>query len=235
MGSPADEAGRQANEGPQHQVIIRRAFAIAIHDTTRAEYARFVEATGYAVQNPRCDWRNPTSRGSPLNQTPDDPVVCVSWADAQAYLRWFSAQAGHIYRLPTEAEWEYAARAGSTSARPWGPDADRKLANTGADVCCGPPADGQNRWRYTSPVGSYPPNRFGLFDMIGNVWQWTADCGADYDAPAAPPAAPDRCEKHVVRGGGWFHPPAMARSASRAADEADLRVTDIGFRVARSL
>jgi formylglycine-generating enzyme required for sulfatase activity len=85
-----------------------------------------------------------------------------------------------------------------------------------------PPTGAKARWRYTSPVGSFPANGFGLFDMLGNVWQWTADCGMT-------------CDRHVVRGGGWFHPAMVARSASRAADETDFRVADIGFRVARAL
>jgi formylglycine-generating enzyme required for sulfatase activity len=223
MGSPLEEIGRQAGEMPQHAVAVKRPFAIGVHDVTRAEYARFVSATGYAGKKTRCDWRNPKLRGAPFKQTPSDPVVCVNWTDAQAYLRWLSRKSGHAYRLPTEVEWEYAARAGSITARPWGPNADRDRANTGADTCCGPQTGGRDRWRYTSPVGSFAPNAFGLFDMIGNVWQWTADCG---DAA---------CGEHAVRGGGWFHSAMMARSASRAVDRADRRATDIGFRVARSL
>jgi sulfatase modifying factor 1 len=230
MGSPYDEPGRQDNEAPPHRTAIAHSFALGVYDVTRADYARFVEATGYAPTNPRCDWRHPRFRGASLEQAPDEPVVCVSWSDANAYLRWLSAKAGHTYRLPTEAEWEYAARAGSATARPWGPDADPQRANT-ALAPGDAPSDAKTRWPYTSPVGSFPPNHFGLFDMLGNVWQWTADCGTAADA--AKPNVP--CQYHVVRGGGWFHPPAMARSAARAADETDFRVTDIGFRVARSL
>jgi hypothetical protein len=118
MGSPRDEAGRLENEASPRWMIIARPFALGAYDVTRAEYALFVEATGYAPTNPRCDWRRPTFRGAPLDQTPDEPVVCVSWSDANAYVRWLSARAGHAYRLPTETEWEYAARAGTTTARP---------------------------------------------------------------------------------------------------------------------
>jgi formylglycine-generating enzyme required for sulfatase activity len=221
MGSPADEPGRQTDEGQPRWTRIRRPFALAVYDVTVADYARFAETTGYAPERPRCDWRHPTAHGAPLNQTPRDPVVCVSWSDANAYVRWLSDKTGHAYRLPTEAEWEYAARAGSTTARPWGPDPDPARANTALADGAAPPA-AKLRWPYTSPVGSYPANAFGLFDMLGDVWQWTADCGTT-------------CDRHVVRGGGWFHAPEAARSASRAADEADFRVTDIGFRVARSL
>jgi formylglycine-generating enzyme required for sulfatase activity len=221
MGSPPSEPGRRDDEGPQRRVDIRHPFALAVYDVTRAEYARFVDATGYAPANPRCDWRHPTARGAPLNQQADEPVVCVSWTDANAYVRWLSARASHPYRLPTEAEWEYAARAGSASAHPWGPDADSTRANT-AMVEGERPSKAKARWPYTSPVGSYPPNRFGLFDMLGNVWQWTADCG-------------QTCDRHVLRGGAWFQSPTLARSAARVEDETEFRVTDIGFRVARSL
>lgn len=236
MGSPEGEPGREPSEGPRHRASVAHAFALGVYDVTVTQYGRFVEATGYSPVNPRCNWRHPTAHGNPLNQTGDEPVVCVSWNDATAYVRWLSITTGHTYRLPTETEWEYAARAGSQSARPWGPDADPNRANTGAEACCGPRTSGGDRWLYTSPVGSFPPNAFGLFDMIGNVWQWTQDCGsADYAKPTAPPADPSSCETRIARGGGWFHPPSMARSAARVADSADRRVADIGFRVARTM
>jgi formylglycine-generating enzyme required for sulfatase activity len=236
MGSPENEAGRQANEGPRHPLSIAHPFALGVYDITVAEYARFVQATGYAPQNPRCDWRNPKVGGSTLKQSAEEPVVCVNWADATAFIGWLSARSGHAYRLPSEAEWEYAARAGSTSARPWGPQADPDRANTGADKCCAPHTDKGDRWLYTSPVGSFPPNAFGLYDMIGNVWQWTVDCGTDnYGSKATLTRKPTSCATHAIRGGGWFHPPEMARSAARVIDDSDLRVADIGFRVARTL
>jgi len=235
MGSPPDERGRKEGEETPHRVTIRRAFALAIYDVTRSDYARFVDETGYAPAEGRCDWRDPHSGGVALNQTPNDPVVCVGWIDATAYVQWLSRRTNRAYRLPTEAEWEYAARAGSQTARPWGEDADPNLANTGAATCCGPLVQGGDRWAYTSPVGAFPPNRFGLFDMIGNVWQWTADCADDPAAAPTPPATAPACASRVAKGGGWFHAADVARSAARVADKPDLRVTDIGFRVARSL
>ena len=236
MGSPKNEPGRQTAEGPRHAVTIPKAFAISVYDVTVADYTQFVDATGYAPLNPRCDWRNPAYKGTLLRQTPADPVVCVSWTDANEYLRWLSTRGGNTYRLPTEAEWEYAARAGTTSARYWGPKPDPNRANTGTDTCCAPGVAGADRWLYTSPVGSFPANPFGLYDMIGNVWQWTADCGSEnYVLENSARPDPQACETHVVRGGGWFHPPEQARAATRAADQKDLRVADIGFRVARSL
>jgi formylglycine-generating enzyme required for sulfatase activity len=233
MGSPPDEPGRQDDEGAPRRVTIGRAFALALYDVTRGEYAQFVAETGYAPAKPRCDWRRPTAGGAPFDQTPKDPVVCVGWQDATAYVEWLSRRTHRAYRLPTEAEWEYAARAGTQTARPWGSNADPDFANTGAPGCCGPLVQGADRWAYTSPVGSFPPNRFGLFDMIGDVWQWTADCGDD---PAtATTATAEACTTRVAKGGGWFHSAELARSAARVADKPDLRVDDIGFRVARSL
>jgi len=238
MGSPADEPGRQPAEGPAHEVALARPFAMARFDVTRAQFAAFAKATGYEAREARCDWRNPTSRGRPLDQGPDHPVVCVNWADAQAYAAWLRALTGKPYRLPSEAEWEYAARAGSTAARPWGVALTRDRANYGADPCCGPVAEGADKWLYTSPVGAFPANRFGLNDMIGDVWQWVEDCGSeDYRSAPADGSAwtGGDCSARVARGGAWFQGPESARSAARAADPADFRIADIGFRVARSL
>jgi serine/threonine-protein kinase PpkA len=162
----------------------------------------------------------------------------VSWGDAQAYAAWLSRRTGKPYRLPSEAEWEYAARAGSTTARPWGPELTRDRANYGAEACCAPAAVGADKWRFTSPVGAFPANRFGLYDMIGNVWQWVEDCGHDrYDGAPADGSAwvLGDCRTRMVRGGAWFQAPDSERSAARAADDAGFRIADIGFRVARSL
>jgi formylglycine-generating enzyme required for sulfatase activity len=238
MGSPPDEPGRDAAEGPRHAVVIGQAFAISEYDVTRADYASFVAATGYAVEKPRCDWRDPRSQGASIRQGPDEPVVCVSWADARAYAAWLSRRTGKPYRLPSEAEWEYAARAGSTTARPWGPELTRDHANYGAEACCAPAAAGTDKWRFTSPVGAFPANRFGLYDMIGNVWQWVEDCGHDrYDGAPADGSAwvVGDCRTRMVRGGAWFQAPDSERSAARAADDPGFRIADIGFRVARSL
>lgn len=238
MGSPPTEAGRTAQEGPQHAVVIRYAFAVSRFDVTRTEFAVFASEVNFSVSGARCDWRAPRAGGAPFDQGPTDPVVCVSWQDAQAYVAWLREKTGKPYRLLSEAEWEYAARAGASSARPWGQSASHDRANTGADQCCAPFASGHDRWLHTSPAGSFPPNAFGLNDMLGNVWQWVEDCASDdyADAPtngAARNTGP--CDLRVVRGGSWFHPPDMARSASRAADRADFRVGDIGFRVAQTL
>lgn len=236
MGSPDDELGRNSSEGPRHEVAIRRPFAIGIYDVTRVEFGAFARETGYVV-NSKCDWRSPKSHGQPINQGSSDPVVCVGWSDAQAYARWLSAKTGHSYRLPSEAEWEYAARAGSSTARPWGNALARDYSNYGSKRCCASAVGRRDRWLYTSPAGSFPPNSFGLYDMLGNVWQRTGDCWhADYrGAPRDGTGWIEGgdCTKRVVRGGAWFVPLDQLRSAARAADDAELRISDIGFRVVR--
>lgn len=238
MGSPASEPGHDAAEAPQHQVTIRRPFAIGVYDVTRAQFAVFARATNY-VANPKCDWRSPKARGQPIDQTDADPVVCVSWSDAEAYAKWLSAKTGHSYRLPSEAEWEYAARAGSKTAVPWGSGSARDFANYGSDQCCAPFDAGRDRWLYTSPVGSFRPNAFALYDMLGDVWQRTEDCGhADYSGAPSDGSAwlsGGDCTTRIIRGGGWFVSFDQLRTAARAADPADFRKNDIGFRVARSL
>ena len=238
MGSPEREAGRGSAEGPRHRVVIPRPFAIGLYDVTRAQFAVFARETGYAG-DPKCDWRSPRVRGQPMDQSNMDPVVCVSWSDAEAYAKWLSSKARHTYRLPSEAEWEYAARAGSRSATPWGNGDAREFANYGSEQCCAAFASGRDRWLYTSPVGSFRPNRFGLYDMLGNVWQRTEDCGhANYSGAPRDGSAwlsGGDCTTRVVRGGAWFSSFDQLRSAVRAADPADFRKNDIGFRVARSL
>jgi formylglycine-generating enzyme required for sulfatase activity len=238
MGSPDSEPGRSASEGPRHRVTIRHPFAMSIGDVTRDQFAAFARDTHYA-SDPKCDWRSPRAAGKPISQSDRDPVVCVSWSDAEAYAQWLSAKTGHHYRLPSEAEWEYAARAGSASARPWGRASARAFANYGSEQCCAAFAAGRDRWLYTSPMGSFPANAFGLYDMLGNVWQRTEDCGHDdyAGAPADGSAwtSGGDCSTRLVRGGAWFSPLDGLRSSVRAADPAAFRKSDIGFRVVRSL
>jgi formylglycine-generating enzyme required for sulfatase activity len=236
MGSPDAEAGHLPSEGPQHEVRISRSFAIGVYDVTRAEFAVFAREMGNAADS-KCDWRSPKARGQPISQGDNDPVVCVSWDDAKAYAKWLSSKTRHSYRLPSEAEWEYAARAGSLTPRPWGNHAARDYANYGSDQCCAAFAAGHDRWLYTSPVGSFQANGFGLHDMLGNVWQRTEDCGHEKysGAPRDGSAwlAAGDCTKRMIRGGGWFVPLDQLRSAVRAADPAEFRKNDIGFRLVR--
>ena len=239
MGTDASERGSINIERPRHAVLVKAAFAVGKYHVTRGEYARFVKASGYTGERADCgfssllgakSWRNP---GFP--QSDRDPVVCVDWYDVKAYVAWLSRTTGKTYRLLTEAEWEYAARAGTTTARWWGDDIGRAHANcTG----CGSQWEGKRR---TSPVGSFAPNPFGIHDMLGNAFQWVEDCFAamhGYD-DASNDASVARelgdCDQRVVRGGGWDSNTSTLRSGSRWSFVASHRSFKTGFRVARPL
>ena len=252
MGSPG-EAGRDDDEGPVHRVAIGYPFAVGVNEVTRGEFARFVEATGRSTGNAcrtyeggefeeRFDrhWRNPG-----FSQTDEHPVVCVNWNDAQAYVRWLSRETGEWYRLLSESEWEYVARAETGTARYWGEGeedqcryangADREAKRRNSEwttVDC----DDGHYW--TSPVGSYEANGFGLRDVLGNVWEWVEDCGSgSYDGAPADGSAWESgdCSERVLRGGSWAGTPGNLRSAYRYRASAGYREVDNGFRVARTL
>ena len=202
--------------------IPARGFALAAHEVTVGEWMVFVDATHRASAS--CgtasggdgSWRDPG-----FVQTPTHPVVCVTWEDAQDYAGWLSARTGERYHLPTGREWELAARAGSRMTYSWGALASRSRANFGTDRCCAPQARARDRWAYTAPVQSFPVNRFGLFDMAGNVWEWVSDC-----------AAPD-CAAHTIRGGSWLYPPDQMQPGHRRSHATP--GISVGFRVARDL
>jgi formylglycine-generating enzyme required for sulfatase activity len=246
MGSSNSEADRFDDEGPQHPVNIR-AFAVGKYDVTRGQYAVFVAATRRAIAKD-CFFafsKDPSWRDPGYPQSDDHPVVCVTWNDAQAYARWLSRRTGKIYRLLTEAEWEYAARAGSTDAFPWGALPSHEYANCGGETPFTPLASGRDKWLYTSPVGSFPPNAFGLYDMHGNVFQWVQDCYADsYAGSPKDGSARDSngCATRVARGGTWGDRASVMRSAARNYAPPDdmtpisnYRSSGFGFRVARSV
>ncbi|MBL8551935.1 MAG: formylglycine-generating enzyme family protein [Hyphomonadaceae bacterium] len=221
-----------AEEGPPHGVSVA-AFALGRHEVSVGEWSAFADAT-QRDDRPAAACRTASGRvGSwrdpGFAQADSQPVVCVSWRDATDYSAWLTSLTGHRYRLPREAEWEYAARAGSRTAYYWGDVADRAFANYGADRCCAPLARGADRWRYTAPVGSFPPNGFGLFDMAGNVWEWTADC---FGTERAGPPQED-CADHVLRGGSWFFTSRQMQSTSRRSHATP--GISIGLRVARDL
>jgi formylglycine-generating enzyme required for sulfatase activity len=219
MGSPATEAGRFGNEGPQHKVTIARSFAVSKFDVTFAEWDSCVAVGG-------C---RPTDDGGYGRDT--NPVVFVSWDEAQQYAVWLSRMTGRPYRLLTEAEWEYAARAGTTTAYWWGDEIGKGNANC---LGCGSEWDA----RQPAPVGSFKPNAFGLYDMHGNVWQWVQDCyhtsyvGAPTDGSAW---IGEECSRHVVRGGSWSYPLQSIRAAYRFRGTPDWRYRNLGFRVGRTL
>jgi formylglycine-generating enzyme required for sulfatase activity len=221
MGSPEDERGREANEGPQHPVTIQ-SFAAGRFEVTFAEWDACLADGG-------CGGHRPNDRGWGRGNR---PVMDVSWRDAVAYTEWLSRKTGKAYRLLTEAEWEYAARAGSTTRYAWGDDAGRGNANC---IGCGSQWDGKQ----TAPAGSFKANAFGLHDMSGNLWEWVQDCWhADYRGNprgVVVAVAPGACSSNVLRGGSWRSFPDEARSASRTWDSPGNRYARIGFRVARSL
>ncbi|MFN7308888.1 MAG: formylglycine-generating enzyme family protein [Alphaproteobacteria bacterium] len=214
MGSPASERGRYSNEGPQRDVIVRAPLAVGKFEVTFAEWDACVAARG-------CSHR-PNDQGWGRGR---QPVVDVSWEDAQQYVRWLSERTGWRYRLLTEAEWEYAARAGSTGAFMTGHVIGEAQANHGHLV---------NRPR---PTGSYAPNRFGLHDMHGNVWEWVQDClersYANAPTDAAEPVVTQGCAWRAMRGGSWSNVAQFLRSAMRYGIAATTRRDNTGFRVAR--
>ena len=242
MGSPKDEPGRFDDED-QHRVVVK-PFAIARAPVTRGEWSRFVQQTHRPKPPQECAYAKsakPSWRDPGFPQEDDHPVVCVTWSDAQDYARWLSRRTGHHYRLPTDEEWEYAARGGTTTAFPWGPAASHEYANYGQDKCCGPAVEGRDRWQYTSPVGSFPPNAFGLVDMHGNVAQWLETCA---DAFEKLPLRKDGrgCTYRYGRGGVYADHPAVIRSAAKNYAPPDDKVpienyrsAGFGFRVARDL
>ena len=252
MGSPESEAGRydDGREGPVHPVTFVRPFAVGVHEVTVGEFARFVSATGRSMGN-ACwmwdgEWKERSGRHwrSPgFSQTDDHPVVCVDWNDAKAYVRWLSGETGEAYRLPSEAEWEYVARAGTMTAWYWGEreSGQCRYAN-GADEASGDLGGGKARCNdghaRTSPVGSYEANGYGLHDVLGNVWEWVEDCwnGSYAGAPRGGSAwMSGDCGRRVLRGGSWGGIPRYLRSAYRDWYTTGNRNSFIGFRVARTL
>jgi formylglycine-generating enzyme required for sulfatase activity len=222
MGSPTTEKGRYNNEGPQHKVTISRPFAVSKFDVTFADWDACVSVGGCPKEGRANDagW----GRGK-------QPVIYVSWDDAKAYAAWLSRMTGKTYRLLTEAEWEYAARAGMTTAYFWGDEIGKGNANCDG---CGSRWDG----RQSSPVGSFKPNAFGLYDMAGNEWQWIEDCyHPNYDGALTDGSAwtTGDCSRRVVRGGSWSFSPRSLRSAVRVRSTSGYRNDDLGFRLGRRL
>jgi formylglycine-generating enzyme required for sulfatase activity len=222
MGSPPSEKNRAATEGPPHRVTIAKPFAVSKFEQTFAQWDACIADGG-------CEPHEGTDEGWGRGR---QPVINVTWSDAKSYVAWLSKTTGKPYRLLTEAEYEYAARAATQTAYPWGDEIGKNNANCNG---CGSQWDGNN----PAPVGSFAPNRFGLYDMVGNVWEWVEDClrsdyaGAPDDGSAW--IAGDVCDGRVVRGGSWFSTPQNVRSAARSGDAADNRSDVLGFRVGRAI
>ena len=247
MGSPAGEERRDDDEGPQHRVEIAEPFAVGVHEVTRGEFARFVRATGHAMGNSCWFWDNKaekwvegsgrTWRNPGFEQTDRHPVVCVNWEDAQSYVSWLSGETGQSYRLLSESEWEYVARAGTTSPFHTGATISPEQANYDGNYTYGSGRKGVYRGR-TAPVGSFAPNAFGLHDVHGNVWEWTQDCWSEnYGGAPRDGGAWERgdCSRRVARGGSWFSEPRYLRSADRIRSTTGNRDDDLGFRIVRTL
>ena len=255
MGSPAFEEGRNDDEGPVHRVTLAEPVAVGVHEVTRGEFERFVQATGYAMGNTCWIWMPESGkwekhadhhwRDPGFTQTDQHPVVCVSWRDAQAYVKWLSRETGKAYRLLSEAEWEYIARGGTQTAWYWGDDKTAQCRHANG-------FDRAAKRRYpkfktvecddgavhTSEVGQYKANGFGLHDVSGNVWEWVEDCWNDSYAggPADGSAwTSGDCDTRVLRGGSWDDDPWDLRSAYRDRYFTGYRLSNVGFRVARTL
>jgi formylglycine-generating enzyme required for sulfatase activity len=228
MGSPDDEPGRYSNEGPQREVTFARPFAIGRFAVTRGQFAAFVSVTGHKAAGP---WRDPGfMRGD------SHPVVCIAWNDAKSYAAWLAEITGRPYQLPAEAEWEYAARASTTTPFWWGSSITPAQANyNGNYVYAGGGGKGEYR-QSTVPAGSFDPNSWGLYNVHGNVWEWCKDTWhATYDgAPPDGSAWISRGKRsRVVRGGSWRYKPGNLRAAARYRLTGEFN--DVGFRLARTL
>lgn len=211
MGSPKDEPGRFAYEGPQHEVTLK-PFAMGVHEVTFDEWAACVDDGG-------CRNYAPADAGFGRGAR---PAIYISWADAKAYVQWLSKKSGRKYRLPTESEWEYAARGGAATAYWWGARFDRSMAPSGK----------------TSEAGSYSANAFGLYDMLGNASEWVEDCYVNNFTAAPTDGAPvlnGDCGQRVVRGGSWKSDAGDMRIANRRRITTNVRDSSLGFRVAADL
>ena len=259
MGSSSTERDRSHHEGPQHEVTIGNSFAVGRSFITRGDFAAFVSETKHDAggscyllnvsadtAQPYKNWRMPG-----FAQDDQHPAVCVNWDDAKAFASWLSKKTSKIYRLLTEAEREYVTRAGSTTRYSFGDD-EKSLCRYGnvADRTAKRSylwtiADCDDGYTYTAPVGKFAANAFGVYDVHGNVWDWTEDCwhdtyqGAPTDGSAWTTASGDwtsgNCITRAVRGGSWFDNPPTFRSAVRLGRNAKYRYSDQGFRLARTL
>jgi sulfatase modifying factor 1 len=256
MGAPEDEVGRKQTEGPQQRITIAKPFAIARFEITVDQFSVFVAETGFATGNTchvvvqfdseREMWSRPQAsfRQPGIDVTGSHPVVCVSWHDAQAYVAWLKRRTGKPYRLPAESEWEYAARAGTTTSYSFGMDetvlcAYARFADLGSPFGWRGGCRGDAAAFGPLQVGKLKPNPWGIFDMHGNVWEWVEDCWTP-DMRKIPTDGsaflqPGGCEIGVVRGGSFVSAPRTVRSAHRRANAVAKHYQSVGFRVALTL
>jgi formylglycine-generating enzyme required for sulfatase activity len=230
------QGGGYDDEQPVHQVSVAQ-FAMGRYEITVSEFRQFVSATGYktdaekkgsclTIDDGKWQWmKNANWHDPKFSQKNNHPVVCVSWNDVTTYARWLSQQTGQNYRLPTEAEWEYAARAGTNTKYWWGNEIGTNQANCYNDDC-------KDNFEYTAPVGSFMANPFGLYDTVGNVWEWTC---SEYENRYQ--GQEKRCVSDAglfaLRGGSWGNGAWGARAAGRDRGEPTGRVVSLGARLAR--
>ena len=227
MGSPSSEKGRVDDEGPRHRVTISKPFAVGKYEVTFSQWDACVAEGGCSHRPSDNSWgRN------------ERPVINVNWKDAKAYVKWLSGRTGHQYRLLSESEWEYVARAGTTGPFHFGRTISTNQVNYNGEYVYGSGREGVNRGKTVS-VGSFPSNGYGLHDVHGNVWEWVEDCwhtsyaGAPKDGRAWTTGGD--CTDRVLRGGSWISKPRILRAANRNRNEAGNRNNVNGFRVARTL
>jgi formylglycine-generating enzyme required for sulfatase activity len=231
MGSPPGEKGRDSDEGPQREVRFAYGFALGQHAVTFAEWDAAIAAGAKLPKPDDAGWGRGTR-----------PVITVSWEDAQAFLAWLNAKAGltgraDAYRLPSEAEWEYACRAGTTTPFSFGATISTAQANYDGNCTYGAGKEGEYREK-TMPVGSFPANPFGLHEMHGNCWEWCEDCwNSTYSGLATDGSAitTGDCSNRVYRGGSWLDYPKYLRSANRIRITPTVRYFNVGFRLSRTL
>jgi formylglycine-generating enzyme required for sulfatase activity len=261
MGSPESEPGHNKSQ-VQHQVTLTRGFYMQTNEVTVGQWRAFILETGYKTEAEIGQSAN-SWRGSPdpwtgshwstkagtywdnpdFSQTESHPVTCVTWNDVQKFISWLNRKDNRSYRLPTNAEWEYACRAGNTNSRFWGdnPDNACRYANV---------ADQDFKRKFnqvriqihkcedgyieTAPVGSFQPNAFGLYDMIGNVMEWCSDWSRYGDYPTGSdtdPVGPSSGEGRIIRGGGWTSSVEICRSANQGMAIPSTRHNTLGFRI----
>ncbi len=236
MGSPRSESGRRSAEGQVHRVAIRAPFAVGKYEVTFAQWDACVKGGG-------CNGYRPSDKDRGRGR---NPVINVGWHDAKTYVRWLSQKTGKRYRLLSESEWEYAARAGTSASRYWGDDVSEQCSyangrdESSADFVgwwTGAPCE--DGFVFNAPVGTFSANAFGIFDMLGNVWEWVEDCwhenyaGAPVDGSAWTTGGD--CEQRVLRGGSRSEKPTRIRSAARSHEAPGLRNGHTGFRVGLTL
>ena len=250
QGSAVTDPDAQPFEQPQHPVTIGYPFGVGIYEVTVGEFREFIDATRRKITgctvydgswHERADlsWNDV---GYPQSST--HPVACVSWRDSRDYTTWLSHKTGQHYRLPSASEWEYAARAGSEAPRPWSSDTEACKSANVADASAAQRYPGwkvhqcNDGYVYSAPVGSFAPNAFGLYDMLGNVFEWVQDCWhADYGGAPADGSAwlTGDCSQHDMRGGSWFTAAPNVSVAARNRFEEGYRSNSVGFRIVREI